>query len=203
MKGSKTKARRLPGGLKAALLAALTATALAGPATASTAPVAAAEDGLPAATTPLSAAELFVLYRDKSWQWPDGAGRMDSTDRRFTAWVDGEKGKSWAEGRWMVMDSGLMCFQADWHSGAETFPTRTCFAHRIGNGTIYQKKQPDGAWYVFRHAEIRTDDEVNKLVSADLVSERYEELKPVPTPAVKPAAKPRATRPALKQQAKK
>ncbi|ODT17795.1 MAG: hypothetical protein ABS35_25015 [Kaistia sp. SCN 65-12] len=148
----------------------------------------------------MSAAELFVLYRDKSWQWPDGAGRMDSADRRFTAWVDGEKGKSWAEGRWQVMDSGQMCFQADWHSGQETYPTRTCFAHRAGDGTIYQRKLPDGGWYVFRHADARADDEANKLVSADLVSGRLGELRPTPPP---PAKKQLQARPAMKQQFKK
>ncbi|WP_051094134.1 DUF995 domain-containing protein [Kaistia granuli] len=192
MRERNSDATRAMARLRATALAALGAALLAGPAVASTAPVAAGEP--PAGSAVMSAAELYVLYGDKSWQWPDGAGRLDSTDRRFTAWVDGEKGKSWAEGRWLVMDSGLMCLKADWHSGQEVFPARTCFEHRIGNGTIYQKKQPDGGWYVFRHAEAREDDEANKLVSADLVSGRFDELKP---------AQPPKARPAMKQQAKK
>jgi hypothetical protein len=197
MRGWNSDARRASARLKAAAVVILAATTLAGTAMASTP---ATEDGLPAGTTPLTAADLFALYRDKSWQWPDGAGRMDSADRRFTAWVDGEKGKSWAQGRWLVMDSGQMCFQADWHSGQEIFPARTCFEHRAGDGTIYQRKLPDGGWYVFRHAVARADDEANRLVSADLVAGRLGELRPPAAPAVK---KQRQAQPATKQQAKK
>lgn len=177
--------------LRGAIPVALAAMVLAGPVSASTAP--AAESGPPAGSAAMSAAELYTLYRDKSWQWPDGAGRMDSADRRFTAWVDGEKGKSWAEGRWLITDAGMLCFKADWHSGEDVLPVRNCFAHRIDGGTIYQKREPDGQWYVFRHAEARDDDEANKLVSEDLVSGRLDELKPAPRPM----------RPALKQQARK
>lgn len=178
-------------GLKKCALLVVATTSLAGPA--SSAVASTAVDGLPAGTTPLSAAELYVLYGDKSWQWPDGAGRMESAHRRFTAWVDGAKGKSWAEGQWLITDAGRMCFSADWHSGQEVFPTRTCFLHRTSNGTIFQKKESDGEWYVFRHADNREGDEADKLVSTDLVSERLHELKPAPSP----------TRPAMKPQAKK
>ena len=177
--------------LKAGVVAALGVMVLASSAVASTTP--AVEDGPPAGSSVMSAAELYVLYGDKTWQWQEGAGRMDSTDRRFRAWVESDKGKSWAEGRWLITDSGMMCIKADWHSGQEVFPARTCFAHRIDGGTIYQKKVPDGQWYVFRHAEGRDDDEAKKLVSADLVSARLDEWMP---------ARPKA-RPAVKQQAKK
>lgn len=177
--------------LKASAFVVLVAATLAGPAMASTVTVVA--DGLPPGTTPLTAVELYVLYRDKSWQWTDGAGRMDSQDRRFRAWVDSDKGKSWAVGRWLVTDAGVMCLKAEWHSDQGVFPNRTCFAHRADGGTIYQKLEPGGSWYVFRHVEGRDDDEANKLVSADLVSGRLDELKP---------ARPKA-RPAAKQQAKK
>lgn len=191
MRGWNSETRRASTRLRGAALAMLAATVLAGPAIASTAST--GEDGLPAGTTPLSAAELYKLYRDKSWQWADGAGRMNDAGRRFTAWVDGSKGKSWAEGRWTVTDAGLMCLKADWHSDQGVFPTRTCFAHRVGEGTIYQKLEPDGGWYVFRHAEGRDDDEASKLVSTDLVSERFDEMKPVRPPS----------RPAVKKSVKK
>ncbi|MCX5570376.1 DUF995 domain-containing protein [Kaistia sp. K-TC2] len=186
MRGWNSEARRASTRLKAGGLAILMASALAGAAAAST--TAAADNGLPAGATPLSAAELYALYHDKSWQWPDGAGRMDTADRRFTAWVDGEKGKSWAEGRWQITDAGNLCFTADWHVGQEVFPARTCFAHRVAGGTIYQKKEPEGQWVVFRHAPLRADDEATKLVSEDIVSGRLDEFKSAP--------------PALKQQAK-
>lgn len=147
---------------------------------ATTAPV--AEAGAPPGTVPMVASELFTLYRDKSWQWTDGAGRMDGTDRQFTAWVEGDKGKAWAEGRWLITDAGVMCLKANWHSDQGIFPARTCFSHRIGDGTIYQKREPDGQWYVFRHANSREDDEAKKLVSADLVSSRIDSLRPVRRP---------------------
>lgn len=159
--------------------AAATAPKVASVPSAAGAAVSDAEASLPPGTVPMAASELFLLYHDKSWQWADGAGRMDSADRRFTAWVDGEKGKSWAEGKWLVTDSGQMCLKADWHSVEGIFPGKTCFAHRIGDGTIYQKQEPDGAWYVFRHVDGRADDEAKKLVSADLVTGRVDSLKPV------------------------
>lgn len=146
---------------------------------------------LPAGASPMVASQLFVLYRDKSWQWTDGAGRMSGKDRRFTAWIDGAKGKSWAEGRWLVTDAGLMCIKANWHSAEGIFPGKTCFAHRMASGTIYQKQEPDGAWYVFRHADGREDDEAKKLVSVDLVTARFESLRPVRGPEQLPT-KPKA-----------
>ena len=164
--------------LAMSLLAGASASAAAPDAIVSTAPV--AEAGVPPGTIPMVASELFALYRDKSWQWADGAGRMDATDRQFTAWVDGDKGKSWAEGRWLVTDAGRMCLKANWHSDQGVFPGRTCFSHRIGDGTIYQKREPDGQWYVFRHANSREDDEAKKLVSEDLVSSRIDSLRPSP-----------------------
>lgn len=191
MRGLSIKARRASAQWKGSALIVLAAAVLAGPAMAAATPV--AETELPAGTTPLSAAELYTLYHDKSWQWADGAGRMDSVDRRFTGWVDGDKGKSWAEGRWLITDSGRMCLKANWHSDQGVVPAQTCFAHRAGDGTIYQKKEPDGGWYVFRHVEGRDDDEARKLVSADLVSGRLDELKPARRPS----------QPAAKQQAKK
>ena len=164
--------------LAVSVLAGASASAAATGSSVSTAPV--AEAGVPAGTVPMVASELFALYRDKSWQWADGAGRMDGTDRQFTAWVDGDKGKSWAEGRWLVTDAGRMCLKANWHSDQGVFPGRTCFSHRIGDGTIYQKREPDGQWDVFRHANSREDDEAKKLVSADLVSRRIDSLRPSP-----------------------
>lgn len=149
-----------------------------------------AEVSLPAGTTPMAASELFLLYRDKSWQWADGAGRLSGDDRRFTAWVDGAKGKSWADGRWLVTDAGMMCLKADWHSADGIFPDKTCFAHRIGDGTIYQRQEPDGAWYVFRHVDGRADDEAKKLVSADLVTSHIDSLKPAKRPKQSPTKQP-------------
>lgn len=127
-------------------------------------------------TRSMTAFEIYQLYKNKSWQWDDGAGHMTGAGRQFSAWVDSEKGKSWAQGRWII-ETGLLCLDATWHSKQGAFPAKTCFSHRIGNGTIYQKREPDGEWYVFRHAEARKDDEAHKLVSTDLVSQQRESIK--------------------------
>ncbi|MBJ6131649.1 DUF995 domain-containing protein [Ochrobactrum sp. Q0168] len=129
-------------------------------------------DNIPAGTRVMTPFEIYVLYRDKNWQWTDGSGQMVSTDRRFTARVDGEKGKAWAEGRWMITETGRMCFKADWHTEKGKFPVKTCFSHRIGDGVVYQKREPDGVWYVFRHADGRADDEARKLISISLSTEQ-------------------------------
>lgn len=124
----------------------------------------------PAQARAMTAAELLTLYGDKSWKWPDGAGLMEAKDRRFSAISGSGKQSSWAEGRWTVTDSGRLCFVADWHSQSGTFPDRTCFIHMLDNDTIYQRKEPAGKWYVFKHAEPLPGDEFRKLVRDDLVS---------------------------------
>ncbi|KAB2684213.1 DUF995 domain-containing protein [Brucella tritici] len=133
-------------------------------------------DGLPEGARVMTPAELYVLYRDKNWQWADGAGRMESQNRRFTARVDGDKGKAWAEGRWRITWSGQMCFDAKWHLDQGVFPNKTCFSHRIADGTIYQKREPDGVWYIFRHAGGNKDDEARKLVSIETITPKTEAL---------------------------
>jgi hypothetical protein len=124
----------------------------------------------PASAIPMTAADLSTLYGNKSWRWQDGAGRMEAENRRFIAIVgSGEKG-SWGEGRWTVSDRGRFCFSADWHTPSGVRPNRTCFLHVIDGGTIYQRKEPGGEWYIFKHAKTQPADEFNRLVRADLVS---------------------------------
>lgn len=132
---------------------------------------------LPEGARPMTAAELYMLYHGKSWRWPDGAGRMLSNDRQFSAWVDGTSGQSWAEGRWTVTDAGRLCFDATWHAANGQFPAKTCFVHEIHDGTIYQKRESGGAWFVFRHPVTRNTDEAAKLIADDLVSQRLEAVK--------------------------
>ncbi|MEY9103416.1 hypothetical protein ABIA24_006389 [Sinorhizobium fredii] len=37
---------------------------------------------------------------------------------------------------------------------------------------IYQKREPDGEWYVFKHRRIKADDEFAKLRRGNYVSDR-------------------------------
>jgi len=124
----------------------------------------------PAQARAMTAAELYALYAEKSWRWPDGAGLMETKDRRFSAISGTGKQSSWAEGRWSVTDGGRLCFLADWHTPSGIFPRRTCFIHMFDNDTIYQRKEPAGGWYVFKHAKPLPEDEFSKLLREDLVS---------------------------------
>ncbi len=165
---------RLLARASAATLAIVAVFGLAAPASA-----AAAEPSLkmPAKARPMTAFELYQLYRDRSWQWPDGAGRMQDANRQFSAWVDGAKGPSWAEGRWTVDDAGRLCLDATWHAANGKFPAKTCFLHRVLDNTIYQKRESGGAWFVFRHGVPNQADEAQKLVASDLVSQRLSVVK--------------------------
>lgn len=131
----------------------------------------------PAQARPMTAADLHALYGGKSWQWQDGAGRLDIKDRRFTAISGSGEQSMWAEGRWSVSDAGRLCFIADWHTASGTFPARTCFVHKIDGDNIYQRKEPSGEWLVFKHAKPEAGDEFNKLVRDDLVSAELAKLK--------------------------
>lgn len=132
----------------------------------------------------MTAAELFMLYRNKSWQWSDGAGRMQSDGRRFTAWAGSGQTSTWAEGRWIVTNGGRLCFKAQWNSSSGVYPDKTCFIHKQHHDTIYQKREPSQVWYVFKHAASTEGDEFSKLVSQDLVSSELERIRT----EIKPAA---------------
>lgn len=124
----------------------------------------------PAQARPMTAAELTALYGDKTWQWKTGAGRMETMNRRFSAIVGSGAQSSWAIGRWTVTNAGRFCFVADWYSPSGVRAQRTCFLHRIDNGTIYQRKAPSGDWYIFKHAPPQAGDEFKKLIREDLVT---------------------------------
>lgn len=121
--------------------------------------------------------ELYMLYRDKSWQWPDGAGRLQADGRRFTAWAGSEDEAMWAQGRWTVNDRGRLCLKAQWHTISGVYPNAICFSHMKLGDAIYQKKEPSGGWYAFKHPKPSDADEFRKLVSQDLVSNDLEQIK--------------------------
>lgn len=134
---------------------------------------------VPAQARAMTAAELYVLYRNKTWQWPDGAGRMQEKDRTFIGWSGSGADARWAEGRWVLSDTGLMCLKADWYDVQAKQANKTCFRHRIYEDTIYQKKEPSGSWYVFKHAKAADSDEFKKLVAEDTVSAELAKLQPL------------------------
>ncbi|MEK1888412.1 MAG: DUF995 domain-containing protein [Phyllobacterium sp.] len=126
---------------------------------------------------PMSAVELYLLYRDKTWTWPDGAGRFDDQERRFTARTGAGATTAWAQGRWVITNDGLLCLDADWHTLSGIYRNNSCFGHMRDHETIFQRKEPSGAWYVFKHAVPTKTDEFNKLVADNLVSSDLASIK--------------------------
>ncbi|WP_248446295.1 DUF995 domain-containing protein [Sinorhizobium meliloti] len=138
---------------------------------------ASAEVAVPDNARTMTGVELYMIFQGKTWTWESGAGRMESKDRAFRAWAQSATGENWAEGRWSVNDRGQLCLMAVWHSQSAAAPDKTCFSHRTLDGTIYQKREPSGEWYVFRHAKAQAGDEFNRLVSEDLVASKLAAVK--------------------------
>jgi hypothetical protein len=131
----------------------------------------------PANARVVTAGELHAIYNDQTWVWSDGAGRMQSDGRRFVAWAGSGASATWAEGRWIITSSGRLCFKARWQSSSGSHPAKTCFIHKQHRGVIYQRKEPSGDWYVFKHAISKDGDEIRKLTNEDLVSKELEKIK--------------------------
>lgn len=123
----------------------------------------------------LNAGELHALFAGKSWKWQDGAGLMQDKGRIFKAWSGSGDTEAVATGRWSVADSGLFCLKADWKNSSGVYPDTTCFRHKMSGRIIYQKREPDGPWYVFRHSPSRPSDEASRIVADDLVSSKIKE----------------------------
>jgi hypothetical protein len=119
---------------------------------------------------PLSNAEIYKLYGQNSWIWKAGAGYFSVKARRFTAWSRENGAASYGIGRWFITAPGKLCFNADWHAKSGTAAAVTCFSHRKLRGQIYQKREPDGQWYVFKNAPAKATDEFAKLRRGNYVS---------------------------------
>ncbi|MEA2783102.1 MAG: hypothetical protein QOK29_4646, partial [Rhodospirillaceae bacterium] len=112
--------------------------------------------------------DLRKLYADNTWFWPDGAAFFAESGR-FRAWSGSGQKASYALGMWWVNDHGSLCFDASWHSKDGAKESTTCFTHRQSGDVLYQKREPSGAWYVFRSNPVKLEDEIKKLKSGDLV----------------------------------
>ncbi|MCO5072337.1 MAG: DUF995 domain-containing protein [Rhizobiaceae bacterium] len=141
-----------------------------------TAPAAAA--GPDAATEMVpSATELFALYNGRTWAWETGGAYFSPQPRTFSAWSQSGDENVYAEGRWIITNDGRVCFQADWHTRGNVSPALTCFAHKKADGAIYQRRLPDGEWYVFRSAQKKSPQEYSKFRAGDAVSGKISEIR--------------------------
>ncbi|WP_311029549.1 DUF995 domain-containing protein [Mesorhizobium koreense] len=127
--------------------------------------------------TPLTTDELFRLYANRSWLWKDGAGYFPSKQRRFIAATGQGRKSSYGDGIWFLTSPGKLCFRATWYAKSGSAPALTCFSHREKNGVIYQKREPNGEWYVFRNRPTRAGDEYRKLRRGDYVSSKLKRIK--------------------------
>lgn len=151
----------------------------AGVAAATLPPLAAAQPGgvLPRHTVPMTALELKQLYGDMTWQWHDGGGRFINKDRRFIAWSEKDGVPTVAEGHWRISNEGRLCLVAVWATKQDQAPNKTCFEHVRDRGTIYQRREPEGSWYVFKTYKLQPTDEYLKLVKEDTITPNVAKLK--------------------------
>jgi hypothetical protein len=126
---------------------------------------------------PMTAAELRKLYSGKTWLWSNGGGYMDPSGRFYAAVGSKRATGSLARGTWATVGMGRMCFEGRWQAQTGSNSARTCFTHHVKGAEIYQRREPDGAWYVFRHAEAQHSDEFNKIVSGNRISEQFGQVR--------------------------
>ncbi len=136
-----------------------------------------AQENLPKGAEPLSAVELFAIYRDRTWLWNDGAGRFFDENRHFLGWVKNDQVETYGEGRYQLYNNGTMCIQAVWYARDSSTDARNCFLHYRDRGTVYQKREGSGDWYVFKHFRETGSDEFSKLVEEDDVTPKVAEMK--------------------------
>jgi Protein of unknown function (DUF995) len=118
---------------------------------------------------PVGTEDLYKLYRDKTWFWPNGAAYFASNGQ-FDAWSQSSGETAYAKGRWWVNYLGGMCFKAAWHTKSGTKTSLTCFSHRKDGRALYQKKEQGGDWFVFRSSPDRADDEFRSLEDGNLIA---------------------------------
>lgn len=121
----------------------------------------------------MTAKELYRIYKGRSWMWSDGGAYFRLSKREFTAWTGRGRKSSIAKGIWYLPGKGKTCFRATWTAVEWSVGKRTCFTHKTDGRTIYQRKLPDGKWYVFKHTPVRRYDEFRKLKRGNRISRNY------------------------------
>jgi hypothetical protein len=126
---------------------------------------------------PLTAKELASMYEGRTWLWDDGAAYFAAPNRAFIAWAGNGAKATYAEGSWSVSDQGRLCSNATWHGRQGNGQSTICWETRSDEKTIYQRKLPDGKWYILSHLPALVDDGIQKLQPGDHVSEDYQKNK--------------------------
>lgn len=124
---------------------------------------------------PMTVDELFGIYENRTWLWKEGAAYFSSKERSFRAWTRNNDGTV-ATGTWFPTSRGKLCFRANWKSAKGSTKVLTCFSHRIDDSAYYQRREPDGEWYVFRNLDVMRKDTFSKIVPGDYVKHNYEKF---------------------------
>jgi len=123
------------------------------------------------AAPPMTVNQLLAAYGGKTWQWKSGGGYYQNKERRYLAAT--ESG-SYAQGRWYLTEPGKICMRATWRGNYRPVEKSECFSHRIDDkGQIFQRKEPDGKWYVFRVNPPSKTDGFSKLVPGNLIAKQF------------------------------
>jgi hypothetical protein len=120
---------------------------------------------------PMTHAELLLIYSNQTWQWENGAGYFASGKRQFEGWSGSGASSSFAEGVWFLRESGIMCMRANWSTVNGAEEVVTCFQHRSDEDYIFQRRLPDGGWYLFGDLPRRTGHELEKFAPGNRLGE--------------------------------
>jgi len=135
-------------------------------------------DASPPGSRPMSAAEIDEMYSGHTWHWDTGAGYF-GTSGEFQAWFrDEQRRPGYAIGSWTSNDTGMLCFEAPWTSPGGSWHAERCFRHRIFDGTIYQRAEPAGQWYVFANDPREPHDPIRELKHGNQVARKIKEIRP-------------------------
>jgi hypothetical protein len=119
---------------------------------------------------PMSALELRRLYSGKTWLWENGGGYMDPSGRFDAVSGSNRTQATMTNGKWRTSGKGRMCFQGAWKMQSGKSRSETCFTHYVWGDVIYQRREPNGAWYAFKRSPIGEADEFNKIVAGNRVA---------------------------------
>lgn len=123
---------------------------------------------------PVSATDLTNLYAGKTWRWGTAGAGYFRPDHTFLAWSGTGTDRAIGAGQWKVGSRGRICFSARWYLGGAEHPARSCFLTVETGAKILQRNvEPDKRWYIFKHPEIQTYDEINQLVDGDEVTLQF------------------------------
>jgi hypothetical protein len=125
---------------------------------------------------------IYQMYQNRSWLWGrEGAGYFAVPRRQFSAWTSDKKGKlGYGDGIWFIPGGGKLCFRAKWHGAGGDSNALSCFEHRQAGRILYQRRVPDGEWYVFRSSHRNLADAFMKLKYGDYVSRKQKQIKAKP-----------------------